>query len=189
MSFDDEPQGKHGGVRITRTPEGVELYFPPLRMPEVALPLAAFGVIAAVIPGVAVVALAPAAAADAGSLLSAALIAGFVLPFIVFGAMFVVLALYMVANALLVRIRSEGIETARILFGVVVKRHRIARSDIDTLEPEIASRYQSLFSADPVYQLVARARDRRRIVVGETLRGEPAMTRIKALLEDPFARA
>jgi hypothetical protein len=175
-------------VQITRTPDGVELYFPPLRMPEVALPLAAFGVIAAAIPGVAIVALIPAAIANAGSLLSATLIAGFVLPFVVFGAMFVVLAFYMVANGLLVRIRSEGIETARILFGVIVKRHRIARSDIDCVEPEIASRYQSLFSSDPVYQLVARARDKRRVIVGESLRGEPAMTRIKALLEDPLAR-
>jgi len=189
MPLNVEASATRDAVRVTRTPEGVELYFPPLRMPEVALPLAGFGVIAAAIPGVAIFALAPAAAANAGSLLSATLIAGFVVPFFVFGAVFVVLALYMVANALLVRIRSEGIDTARILFGVVIKRHRIARSDIDSVEPEIASRYQSLFSSDPVYQLVARARDKRRIVVGETLRGESAMTRIKALLEEPLARA
>jgi hypothetical protein len=172
-------------VQVTRTADGVELYFPPLRTPEVALPLAAFGVIAAAIPGIAIVALAERALSDAGSLLSAALIAGFVLPFFVFGALFVLLAFYMVANALLVRVSAEGIETARILFGVVIKRQRIGRSDIASLEPEIASRYQSLFSSAPIYQLVARARDRRRIVVGETLRGESAMTRVKTLLENP----
>ena len=172
-------------VQVTHCPEGVELYFPPLRTPEVALPLAVFGVIAAAIPGIAIFALLPGALSDAGSLMSATLIAGFVLPFFAFGAVFVALAFYMVANALLVRVHPEGIETARILFGVVVRRRRIARSDIASLEPEMASRYQSLFSSAPIYQLVARARDRRRIVVGETLRGESAMTRVKALLENP----
>src|SRR5688572_29738285 len=100
MPPEDDPRGKRGGVQITRTAEGVELYFPPFRMPEVALALAAFGVIAAVIPGVAVLALAPSAAANAASLLSATLIAGFVLPFLAFGVLFVALSFYMAANAL-----------------------------------------------------------------------------------------
>lgn len=173
------------GFAITHTTDGVELYFPPLRMPEVALPLGVFGVVAALIPGVAIVALLPHALSDAGSLLSAALIAGFVLPFLLFGIVFVALAFYMVANAFHVRSCSEGIETARILFGVVIRRQRIARNDIASVEPEIASRYQSLFSADPVYRLVARARDARRVVVGETLKGESVMTRVKQLLESP----
>jgi hypothetical protein len=172
-------------VQVTRTADGVELYFPPLRDGEVALPLAVFGLIAAAIPGIAIVALAPGALSDAGSQLSAALIAGFVLPFFVFGAVFILLAFYMFANALLVHAGAEGIETARILFGVVIRRQRIGRGEIASVEPEIASRYQSLFSSAPIYQLVARAHDRRRIVVGETLRGESAMTRVKNLLERP----
>ena len=185
MGTEADAREGRDAVQVTHTAEGVELYFPPLRMPEVAFPLAVFGVIAAALPGVAMLGLIP-GLGDAGTLLSAALIGGFVLPFFVFGAVFVALAFYMVANALLVRIRAEGIETARILFGVVIRRRRIARSDIASLEPEIASRYQSLFSPDPVYQLVARARDRSRIVVGETLKGESAMTRVKALLENPL---
>jgi hypothetical protein len=36
-----------------------------------------------------------------------------------------------------------------------------------------------------VYQLVARANDRTRVVVGETLQGAAEMERIKALIENP----
>jgi hypothetical protein len=170
---------------VTHTPDGVELYFPPLRMPQVAIPLAAFGIVSAAIPGILVVALLPDAVAHATSLLAATLIAGFVLPFLVFGVIFVVIAAYMVSNALLVSIDAGGIETARLLFGVVVKRRRIARGEIESVQPEIASRYQSLFSSDPIYQLVARGKDSMRVVVGETLEGEAAMERVKALIENP----
>ena len=172
-----------GAVRITRTPGGVELYFPPLRTPHVALPLAAFGVIAAAISGVAMIGMG--AGSDGGSLLSAALIAGFVLPFFVFGVIFVALAFYMVANALLVQSGPEAVDTARMLFGVIIKRRRIARSEIASVDAEIASRYQSVFSPDPIYQLVARGRDRTRIVVAESLKGESTMARVKALIENP----
>ncbi|HEV7802746.1 MAG TPA: hypothetical protein VGP15_16850 [Burkholderiales bacterium] len=172
-------------VQVSLSSNAVELYFPPLRMPQVALPLAAFGMICAAIPALLIAALLPSAVADASGLLSAALIAAFVLPFAVFGAVFVLLAIYMVANALYVRIDAETIATARLLFGVVVKRKRIARCDIASVEPEIASRHQSLFSSQPVYQLVARANDRTRVVVGETLQGAAEMERIKALIENP----
>lgn len=172
-------------VRITRTPESVELYFPPMRMPEVALPLAIFGVIATVLPGVAIAALLPTLAGATG-MVSAVLVVSFVVPFAVFGAAFVLLALYMFCNALLVRIDRHAIDTARVLFGIVVRRRKIMRADIAAIESEIASRYQSLFSSDPVYQLVARDRRRSsRVVVAETLKGESLMEELKALIENP----
>jgi hypothetical protein len=136
-------------LRVTATPPGVELYFPPGRMPEVALPLAVFGIIAAAIAAVALAALLP-GLADTSNVLSAVLVSAFVLPFLAFGAIFMLLAVYMVANALHVRIDSAGIETARSIFGLVTKRRRIAHADIGSVEAQIASRYQSLFSADPV---------------------------------------
>jgi hypothetical protein len=172
-------------VRITSTPEGIELYFPPLRMPEVALPLALFGFIATVLPAVAIAALLPALAGTTG-MVSAVLMAAFVVPFGIFGAAFVLTAVYMLCNALLVRVDREAINTARLLFGTVVRRYRIARSDIASVEPEIASRYQSLFSSSPVYQLVARDAARgMRIVVAETLRGDALMEQVKTLIENP----
>jgi hypothetical protein len=113
------------------------------------------------------------------------LIGGLVLPFTLFGVVFAAIALYMISNALVVHADATEIVTARVLLGVVVKRRRLARSEIERVEAEIASRYQSLFSSDPVYQLVARTRDRRRIVLAETLRGEAEMERVRALLENP----
>jgi hypothetical protein len=176
-------------VRITHTSRGVELYFPPLRMPEIALPLAMFGIVAVTLPAVSVAALLPSLAGASG-LLSAVLLATFVLPFGAFGAAFVLLAFYMLANALLVRVNSELIETSRLLFGVVLRRHRITRSSLTAIEAQIASRYQSLFSADPVYQLVARgASEGPRVVVAETLVGEAMMQQVKALIEHPQTRA
>jgi hypothetical protein len=170
-------------VRTTRTVNSVELYFPPMRMPEVALPLAIFGVIATVLPGVAIAALIP-TLADATGMVSAVLVASFVLPFALFGAAFVLLALYMLCNALVVRVDLHAIDTARILFGLVVRRRRMMREDIVAIESEIASRYQSLFSSDPVYQLIARDARRRRVVVAETLKGEALMEELKALIEN-----
>ena len=174
-------------VRITRSGDAVELYFPPLRSTEVALPLAAFGAIAAALPSVAIAVLLPSVLASSGALLSAVLIAGFLLPFLAFGGVFVALAIYMVANALYVRIDRDRIETARGLFGVVVKRRCVERRDVERIEPQIASRYQSLFGAAPSYHLFARTRDGKRTVVGETLRGEASMARVKALLDGAAA--
>ena len=173
-----------GTVRVSRTPDGIALYFPPLRMPEVALPLAAFGAIASALPGFTAAALLPAAAADTIGLLSAVLIAAFIVPFALFGVVFVVLAAYMVCNALCVRVRPSGIDTTRTICGLPVRRRHIARSELSALEPEITARHQSLFSAEPVYQLVARdAAREKRVIVAETLKGEALMERVKALIE------
>jgi hypothetical protein len=156
-----------------------------MRMPEVALPLAIFGVIATLLPGVAIAALLPSLAGATG-MVSAVLVASFVVPFALCGAAFVLLALYMLCNALLVRVDRHAIDTARVLFGIIVRRRRMMRGDIAAIESEIASRYQSLFSSDPVYQLVARDRRRsRRVVVAETLKGESLMEELKALIENP----
>jgi hypothetical protein len=175
---------RNRAVRITRTADAVELYFPPLRAPEVALPLAAFGVIAAAMPGIAIIALLPLAVANAGNLLGASLLGGFVVPFVAFGSFIVAVAIYMLANALHVRVSASAIDTARSVFGVVVKRRRLERREIVAVQPEIPSRYQSLFSSTPSYQLVARDSHARRVVVAETLRGEAAMEAIKALIEN-----
>jgi hypothetical protein len=176
-------------VRITRAPDRVELYFPPLRMPEVALPLALFGAIATILPAIALGALLPSLAVPTGAL-SAVLIASFVLPFGMFGAAFVLLAFYMLCNALIVHADGNAIDTARLVFGIVVRRRRIMRSDIGSIDSEIVARYQSLFSPDPVYQLVARdIRRGQRVIVAETLEGEALMEELKALVKDPAKRS
>jgi hypothetical protein len=165
----------------------VELYFPPLRSVAVALPLAVFGALAAAVPGLAIAALLPSLVANAGNLLAAVLIASFVLPFILFGAVLLVIAIYMLANALHVRADASGIETTRLVFGAIVRRRRIRRAEIRSIEAQIPTRYQSLFSGPPSYHLYARTADGKRVVVAETIAGEAAMERLKALIEDPAA--
>lgn len=173
-------------VRVTRTREGTELYFPPWRMPDVALALGAFGAIGTALTGLTVAALLPSALAAPGTLVMAILLATFIVPFLAFGVMCILTAIYMVANALQVRIEADRIDTVRTVFGWVVKRRRIERSAIAAIEPEIASRYQSVFSATPIYQLVARSVDRRRVVVAETLKGDALMEQIRLLIEQPI---
>jgi hypothetical protein len=143
-------------------------------MPEVALPLALFGVIATTLPALAIGGLLPSLAVPSG-VLSAILMASFVL-----------LAFYMACNALIVRVDRDAIVTERVLFGIVARRRKILRSDIASIDAEIASRYQSLFSSDPVYQLVARdERHHKRVIVAETLKGEALMNEVKAVIDPP----
>jgi hypothetical protein len=181
--------GEGGQVRADparlSAPGVVELYFPPLRSAAAAIPLALFGAIAAAVPGAVLTSLLPTLVVDAGRLLAMVLIATFVLPFVVFGVVLVVIAIYMLANALHVRADTHAIETTRLVFGAIVRRRRIARADIKSIEPQIPTRYQSLFGSAPAYHLYARTADGRRVIVAETIDGEEAMQRVKALIENP----
>ena len=161
-----------------------ELNFPPLRDPRIALPLAAFGVIACALAAIGAAVMLAGVSAGVGGLLAAVLMIAFVAPLGVFGVIFVALAIYMVCNALSVTVGDEGIETRRTLFGFLLAHRRIARSELDAVEPEIASRYQSVFETEPVYLLVARDATRRmRVIVAESLRGEARMTEMRSLIE------
>lgn len=171
-------------VRVQRTAGGIELYFPPWRMPQVALALAAFGAIACALALVGTAVMLSSAMASTAGVLVAVMMVGFVAPLGAFGVIFLVLAVYMLANALLVRVEPGGIATSRSLFGLVVSRKRLPREAFGELEPEIASRHQNVFSAEPVYQLVARDTSQRsRVVVAESLQGAALMDEVKALIE------
>src|SRR4051812_15144849 len=104
-------------MRVTTTPDGIELYFPPLRNLAAALALGAFGAIATTLGLVGTMALLP-GATHTGGLMSAVLLAAFVVPFAAFGAAFVLLAMYMVVNGLIVHVTLDGITSIRTLFGV-----------------------------------------------------------------------
>ena len=176
-------------VQIKRTGDGIELYFPPWRMPGVALALGIFGVIATALPAIAIAALLPAALADASGFMSAVLLASFVVPFALFGLACILLAAYTVCNALLVRVDAQGIATWRMLFGVTIRRRGVDRAELAAIEPHIPARHQSVFSSEPIYELVAWNRSRsRRLVIAESLRGEAAMKDVRARIEEAVAR-
>ena len=192
----DAPAGAdlpHGIVRVRRTAGGIELYYPPLRDASVALQLGVFGAIAFALGAVAVAALGGGALGTSSGALTAVLVGAFVLPFAAFGAVLAAQALFMVANALRVDVDREGIVSARTLVGLTVRRRRMRKSDVSAIEPFIASRYQSLFSREPRFHLVAYDVARRtRIVVAESLVGEALMERVRAsiatALDMPFTR-
>jgi hypothetical protein len=170
-------------VTVTETADGVELWFPPFRATGTAVLLALFGLIATAIGGIGVAAVVPGAATHAGGLMSAMLIAGFILPFVAFGVVFVAIAAYAACNALLVRIDASGVRTWRMLFGIAVAKHAIAANEISAVEPQIVSRDQTPFGAEPVYRLIALTANRtRRIIVAESLKGENEMERVKELI-------
>ena len=153
-------------------------------MPSVALPLAAFGVIAFVLPLAGAVALFPTAIATAHGLLTGVLVGAFVAPFALFGLVLVAQAAFMLCSALHVAVDTGGIETRRMLFGVIVRRKSLPRERIVSIESSIAARHQRLVSSQPVYTLVAYDEERRtRLVVGESLRGEALMEQVKSSIE------
>jgi hypothetical protein len=170
-------------VQVTQRGEGVELYFPPLRMPEVALGLGMFGVIASALPAIAAAAVLPAALADTAGMLAALFIAVFAIPLMSFGIVFIGLAIYTLCNALRVSIDSRTISTSRTVLGFTLSRRQLAHEEIVKIEPEIATRHQSLFSPDPIYQLVAIGSTRdQRLVVAEGLRGAVQMDAVSAIV-------
>lgn len=173
-----------GAVRISRSGEGVELYFPPLRAAGVALALGAFGAVSSALSALAMLGLVPADASDAHGLLVVALVGAFVAPFMAFGLIFVALAIYMLANSLTVTVGRARITAVRRVFGLSFYRRTIACDEIAAIEPRIAARYQNLFSAEPRYQLIARGQTASRFVIAEDLRGEASMTHVRNLIAD-----
>lgn len=168
-------------VRLSQQTGAIELYFPPLRTPEVALLLGLFGMVCMALP---LFTLAGVPAGGAHGLLAIALLSAFVAPFPVFGAVFVALAAYMLANSLTVSVNASAIRTVRRVFGFALSRRELKCAEITGLKAQIAAKYQELFSREPYFRLVARHATLRRkdLVVAESLKGEAMMAQMQALI-------
>jgi hypothetical protein len=171
-------------VRITAAAQGVEVHFPPLRAPAAAFGLAVFGATCVLLPLLAAGGLVPAGASETYGLLAIVLIGAFIAPFPVFGAVFIALAVYMLANSLTVRADAAGIFTVRRLFGVAIRRRALARTELAGIETGPAARYQGLLSAEPCFRLVARHTSQRArdVVLADSVRGERAAGELRALI-------
>lgn len=174
-----------GVVCISRGSDGIELHFPVLRAPGVALALGAFGAVSSALSMLAMFGVIPAGGSDARSLLVVALVGAFIAPFLAFGLAFVALAFYMLANSLTVTVTKGCITTVRRVFGLPVSRRAMSCGEVAAIEPRVSAKYQNLFSAEPSYQLLARGRSEAgtRFVVAEDLRGEASMSRLRNLIE------
>jgi len=144
-------------VRVTGTPSGIRLYFPPLRAWRFALRLALSGIALLVPALIASIAFAPAGKSDAAALLTLVLTAAFVYPLLLFGAAFVLVALFAVSTSLTVDAGAHGIRAVRRVCGIKVRDRALPRPAIAALEQEIATAPRGLGGAS-FYRLVALTR-------------------------------
>lgn len=167
-----------------RTAGGITLEFPALRAPGVAFGLGAFALLCGLMPALGLSALLPLENANAAAMLSLALIGGFAAPFLLASLVFMLLAIYLLANSLQVEIGDEGIYSVRRVFGCITKIRNIARNDIADIEPRIGAHYQNVFSATPRYALVAKhGSDRLNdVIIAEDLAGQALMIEVRALV-------
>ena len=172
-------------VRLRRTAAGIELCYPPLRCPDVAVPLALFGALAFALPALGASALLPSALASTAGAMIAVLVGVFIAPFALFGAVLVMQSLYMLVHTLRVQAGPHGITTAVFVFGVPLARRHLAHAEVAAIVPRILARHQSVFSALPIYHLVACNAGRTRcITVAAGLRGEALMLQVQTLIEE-----
>lgn len=172
-------------VRLSQQGDAIELYFPPMRAPAAAFALGMFGVVCLALPLLAVSGMLPViGGSTAHGLLVIALLGAFVVPFPVFGAVFIALAVYLLANSLTVTVCPSDIRVVRRVFGLKLRGRELKRAEIAALEAQTAARYQSVFSAEPNFRLVACHATARKnnLVVAESLRGEAMMARVRALI-------
>jgi hypothetical protein len=173
------------GLQRTRTPDGIEFYFPPLRDAVPALALGAFGVLCIVLPLAALRALVPPGVPIPYGLMALALVGGLAAPFMLCGLVFACLGVYMMANSLHVSANPVRILAIRRLWGFAVSRRELPSSGIIAIESEVPSRFQNALSTETSYRLVARARTGRSgdVVVAESLRGIALMEQVKREVE------
>ena len=171
--------------RVRRTADGIEIIFPALRAPGVALTTGAFSFVCALLPALGLSAMLPLKSDDAAAMVSLALIGGMAAPFILASAVFGVLAIYMLANSLTVEVSPSGAHAVRRVFGRAVQLREITRGDIARIESHINARYQNVFGAVPRYRLLARHRESRSadVVIAEDLIGEAVRDEMQTLVE------
>jgi hypothetical protein len=174
-----------GIVRVSQRADAIELYFPPLRAPAAAIALGVFGVLCLALPLFAISGTLGAIGGSAAhGLMSLVLIGAFVAPFPAFGAVFVWLAVYALSNSLTVTVNPSAIRTVRRVFGLKVSERELKRAEIAALEAQAAAKYQGLFSAEPIFRLVARNATTRKknLVIAESLQGEAMTAQVQALI-------
>lgn len=144
-------------VRVAGTLSGIRLTFPPLRAWRFALRLALTGIALLVPALIASVAFAPAGKHDAAAILTLVLTAAFVYPLLLFGAAFVLVALFAVSTSLTVDAGAHGIRAVRRVCGIKVRDRALPRAAIAVLEQETATAPRGLGGAS-FYRLAALTR-------------------------------
>ena len=183
------PQWPAGVVRVTYTARGVQLHFPALRSWRVALKLALIGVALFVPSLYAAIAFTPAGKPDAAAMLTLALTAAVVYPVLLFGALFVLVALYAVANSLTVEVDADAIRAVRRVLGFRLSTRTMPVTSIGALEKKTAIAPRGL-GGHAFYRLVALAAVDQtagnpraaRVIIADGVPDETLIEALKALI-------
>ena len=182
-------------VRVAGTPSGIRIYFPPLRAWRFALRLALSGVALFVPALIASIAFAPTGKHDAAGILTLVLTAAFIYPVLLFGAAFVLVALFAISTSLTVDAGAHGIRAVRRVCGIKVRDRTLPHTAIAVLEQETATAPRGLGGA-AFFRLVAltlpawnasddgRRYSVRRIVVADGIPDEALAQALEALLSE-----
>jgi hypothetical protein len=139
-------------------------------------------------------AVAPLGGSGPAGMLALWLMSIFILPFIVFGVLFLAIAAYRLTNSLTVSVTPFELNTVRRVLGIAIKKRRVARAELLALEAVPSRRYRWLRDDDTYYDLVVKTKagpppataggDARTccpaVTVAESLRGEKLMEAVKA---------
>lgn len=183
------PQWPADVVRVTYTARGARLHFPALRGWRPALRLALIG-LALFAPSLyAAIAFAPSGEPDAATLLTLVLTAVVVYPVLLFGALFVLVALYAVANSLTVEVDADAIRAVRRLLGCRLSARIMPVTAIVALEAKTAVAPRGL-GGNTYYRLVAlTAADQAtgnpraaRMIIADGVPDETLLEALKALI-------
>lgn len=180
-------------VRVAGTPSGIRLTFPPLRAWRFALRLALCGIALLVPALIAGITFAPTGKHSAAAILTLVLTAVFVYPLLLFGAAFVLVALFAVSTSLTVDAGAHGLRAVRRVCGIKVRDCALPRAAIAVLEQETATAPRGLGGA-AFYRLVALTRPAwnasndgrrynvRRMVVADGIPDETLAQALEALI-------
>ena len=124
----------------------------------------------------------PADGADAAGLLALALTAAVVYPVIAFGAIFVLIAVYTLANTLTVEVDTAAIRCVRRVLGFKFSQREMPAAAISAIEQEATPSPRVLGGA-PRYRLVATSAQGPKLVVAEALRDEATCRSLQSLIE------
>jgi hypothetical protein len=155
-------------VQVRETGAGVELYYPYLRNPGVALSM--------ILIGSSFVGFAWLFHAVAGKSGPPVFFLGL---FVVIGALVFAGGLYMLGNSLRVTAGTQGLSTVREIFGLRFARH-VALDEIIRIEKSIGMQSRQGTRTTAYYRIKVHARDGRKITVGS---GIPGASRVDAIIE------
>ena len=178
-----DPQWPAEVVRVSYTPAGLRLHFPALRGWRNALRLALMGGAMLLLALYAAVVYSVPGKSDAVALLTLAMTAVVVYPVILFGALFVLVALYAVANSLTVEVSAASISCERRFLGFKYSKRSLPTAVITGFEAEARGAPRVLGGAI-LYRLIAmHTQFPHRLVVAEGIPDESLCGALKALIE------